>query len=186
MATPTQDRYVRVNGAWPRPIPSLTPQEALSAAKRLYRIAMGRPFKGAMQITSGNRHTWIRQGVFYVNPENGWHDLVHDISHYAHWRLHPDKSGHDFRHAYLEKQLVETVVTKGWLEGKLKRTPKEKPPVQEVRYQRILDRIKAWRTKQKRAANALAKLEKQKKDYEKRIEEGGYRRRASEPGLCAI
>jgi len=173
MATPTQDRYVRVNGTWPKPIPPLTPQEALSAAKRLYRIAMGRAFKGNMKLTSGNRSTRVRQGVFYVNPENGWHDLVHDISHYAHWKLHPDKSGHDFRHAYLEKQLVEAVIGKGWLEGKLKREPKAKPPVQEVRYQRILVRIKAWQSKQKRAANALAKLTKQKRDYEKRMENGG-------------
>jgi len=162
-----QRRYARVNGTWPSPLPALTSQEAVSAGKRLYRLAMGRAFKGTMQVTSGRNYSYVRNGVFYVNPDRGWHDLVHDISHYTFRRLHPGHLPHDWRHAALERRLVEAVVSKGWLDGKLKREAKPKPELRTVRHQRILARIKAWEAKQRRAENALKKLYKQQAYYEK-------------------
>ena len=169
---PTQQRYVRVNGEWPQSIPPLTAQEAVSAAKRLWRFGMGRAWKGTFQITSGNRYTRVGYSTFYVNPDRGWHSLVHSISHEVHYRLHPKLSGHDWRHTYLERSMVNLVVSKGWLDGRLRRTVKPKPDVREVRHQRILMRIKSWEAKQKRAQNALKKLAKTQAYYERRAEGG--------------
>jgi hypothetical protein len=56
-------KYHSVNSRWPegthegrdlRP----SPQEAVAAARRLYRFAMKKPFPGKVRITSGNRYTW--------------------------------------------------------------------------------------------------------------------------------
>ena len=166
-AKPTQARYVRVNGTWPNPLPALTSQEAISAAKRLYRFGMGKAWKGSIRLTSGNRYTWIRYGTFTVNPDKGWHSLVHDISHLVHQRLHPKLSGHDWRHAHLERSMVALVVGKGWLDGKLRRQPRPKPDIKTVRHQRVLVRIRAWEMKRKRADTALKKLARQKAYYER-------------------
>lgn len=71
----TAKQYISVNGKWPEGtndgrtlIP--TDQEALSAAKRLYRRAMGKPFTGKFELTTGNRYTWIRNHVFLCQPQS--------------------------------------------------------------------------------------------------------------------
>jgi hypothetical protein len=175
-------KYESVNGQWPEGtndgrdiIP--TPEEAMSGAKRLYRVALGKPFKGEMKLTSGRRRTWIRRHVFYVNPNEkrgwssingGWHEIVHSVSHMASWRLH--RENHGPRHAWIEKQLIAHVVRSGWLDGKLKRKPREaKPPVdpKAEKLTGIEARIKRWQAKQKRATTALRKLERQRKYYER-------------------
>jgi hypothetical protein len=166
--TPTQKRYFAVNTTWPRSTPVLTADEAVKAAKRLLRFALKRTFE--VKVTSGNRHTWVRYGILYVNPENGWHDLVHDLSHFAHQRLHPGERPHSRRHASLERRLVKEVLTRGWLDGRLKkavRLPKPKPDPRVVAYDRILVRIANWERKAKRAETALKKLNRQKKRFER-------------------
>jgi len=174
----SRKRYQRVNATWPAQLPPLEPEEAISAAKRLYRLAIGEAWKGPFRITSGNRYSYIRWGsggdgrVFYVNPGKGWHSLVHSISHMAFRRLHPTLRPHDWRHAALEKELVNAVVSKGWLDGTLRRAQKPTPDLKAVRYQRVLQRIKVWEAKRKRAENALKKLARQRAYYEKAIGEG--------------
>jgi hypothetical protein len=170
-AKPTQARYVRVNAEWPTELPALTAQEAISAAKRLFRFGMKKAWKRSIKLTSGNRYTWIRSGVLYVNPDRGWHALVHDMSHLVHYRLHPNLSGHDWRHAHLERAMVSLVVSKGWLEGTLRREPKPQPRLQDIRYARIVTRIKTWETKRKRAETALKKLRKRQAYYDKKMPE---------------
>ena len=169
-------KYQSVNSAWPEGTNegrSLkpTPQEALSAAKRLYRIAMKKPFRGEMKLTSGRRYTWIRNGVFYVNPDyrgGGWHEIVHLISHYACHRLFPNAKGHGVQHAFLERELIAEVIKRGWLDGKLKRPEKAKADPIGAKAARIESRLKAWTAKQKRAATAIKKLERQRRYYAKR------------------
>lgn len=187
-------KYHSVNGAWPegtndgRDIKP-TPQEAMSAAKRLYRFAMKRPFKGKVKLTSGNRYTWIKSGVLYVNPDQGagivnrhlggklmrsgggWHELVHAMSHYCASRLYPRGKPHGAQHAFLEKEMIEHVVNSGWLEGKLKRPEKPQPEidVKQIRRDRVLRRIEAWEAKRRRAENALKKLRKQARYYDRTI-----------------
>src|SRR3990167_5541907 len=171
------EKYRSVNGAWPEGTNdgrSLkpTPQEALAGARRLYRIAMGRPFRGKMTLTSGRNRTWIRRGVFKVNPDEdgtrfhqepdgerrkggGWHEIVHAISHYAARKLYDE--AHGPRHAFIERELIKAVCNKGWLDGKLKRpeTIKPKPDLKAIKHQRVQERLAVWERKKKRAETAL-------------------------------
>lgn len=179
--------YESVNGQWPegtnegRSIKP-SPQEAIAGAKRLYRIAFGRPFRGKMKLTSGRRYTYIRSGIFYVNPDQrywtgqggGWHEIVHGISHYASARLFPKAKGHGPQHAFLERQLIAEVVKRGWLDGKLKRPEKPKPVVDrnELELARIIARAKRWEARRKRAETALKKLARRRRYYERATYEG--------------
>lgn len=158
--------YERVNGSWPTQLPELTPQEAVSAARRLYRFGVGRRFEGSVRVTSGNRYTWTRRGVLYVNPEKGWTHLVHDLSHYAHRRKNPHLKPHE-GHAWLEREMIEHVISRGWLDGKLKR--EQKPSVNPTvgRYTRLCERIERWERKLQRAQTALKKLRKSKARYDR-------------------
>lgn len=174
--------YDTVNGVWPAVLPIPTPEEAARGAKKLYRLGYriakedlpdltSTPLKNIKtEITSGNRRTSIRRGVIYVNPTGhfyeGWKDIVHDLSHWTHRRFWPRESGHAPRHSYIEKTMIEHVVTSGWLEGALRRPEKPIPNIKATRAARIAARIKSWEAKKKRAENALKKLRRQAKYYE--------------------
>jgi hypothetical protein len=168
-------KYASVNGAWPADLPPISDQEAMIAARRLYRMAFKRTFRGQVKITSGRRYNYIRNGVMYVNPGGhhfgGWRDLVHDLSHYAHRRLHPNHLPHSHSHAWIEREMIEHVVKSGWLEGKLKRVAKKPPPTADERTAARLvnldDRIRRWETKRRRAETALAKLGRQRRRLER-------------------
>ena len=174
--------YTHVNNAWPEQVPVPSPQEALAGARRLVRLALtlGPPngpklkvSRYKFKLTSGNRYTWVRNGVFHVNPskgewniDRGWPTMCHDISHWANYRLFRGKP-HTAQHAFIERKLAEHVVKSGWLDGKLKRPEKAKPPVdlQAERAARIAARIVTWERKRKRAETALRKLRRQAKYY---------------------
>ena len=177
--------YSTVNGAWPimtdpangrsymAPLPKLTDAEAITAVKRLLRFAKVK-YRGKYRITTGRRHTWPRYGIYSVNAGAGWHSLVHSVSHWCHRRLHPGKKPHDVTgaHAFLERSMIQHVVTSGWLEGKLRRPEKPAPTLDAKRQDRlasIIKRMEAWRRKEIRAVNALSKLAKQKRYYERTI-----------------
>lgn len=185
-----REAYQRVNAEWPSPLPPLTGAEALSAAKRLYRKFRRKRWAGKWKLTSGRRHTWpryvrtqkfkdgriVRSGgaVYFVNPERGWHDLVHDISHYIHGRdpfgLPSDKKPHDLSHARLEREMIQYVVAQGWLAGKLKPKPKAPPaPLQERRYQRVVASIERKERQAKRLASSLKKLRAKRRYYERAL-----------------
>ena len=99
-------------------------EEAIRFAKRIYRKGMGKPWKGKVKITSGNRYTWIRRGILVVNPDHGyyggWRDILHEISHYIHWHKNPGKQPHDASQFRLERDLTEYAIKSGICEGKLK------------------------------------------------------------------
>lgn len=168
-------KYAAVNGQWPDVIPDLEPEEAISAAKRLYRFAMKKPWKGKWKATSGRRYTWPRGSTFYVNPKReawgdataGWRDLVHMLSHYAHRQLHPRAKPHAGSHHFLEKEMVEYVIKSGWLDGRLRKKSTPKPDHRDVRRERTAASIKRWETKMKRAETALRKLKKRAAYYER-------------------
>jgi hypothetical protein len=172
------EKYPSVNGAWPEgDLPELTAQEAVSAARRLYRFIMKRPFRGEVVATTGNRFTWTYRGQLRVNPKRtralhpGWHDMVHLLSHLCHRKLHPGHKPHDKRgtHAWIERQMIEHVVNSGWLEGKLKRPEKTKVEIdlQDKRQRQVLAGIARWEAKQRRVKNALKKLYRRQKYYER-------------------
>lgn len=168
-------KYDSVNGQWPEGTDcgrgiKPSPQEAMAGAKRLYRVAMKRPFRGKVKLTSGRRDTRIRRHVLYVNPDwrgGGWHEIVHSISHHASY--HHFRENHGPRHAFIERELTRYVVEHGWLEGKLKREPKAKPDldIRALRRDRIIARIKKWEARRKRADTALKKLRRQRAYYDR-------------------
>lgn len=112
--------------------PVLSPEASVEAALRLYRKFMGRDFAGKVKLGSGNRRTWIRQGVLTVNPDErafnghgGLREIIHSMSHFVHMRLHPDDAPHSKRQASLEGRMVTYAIQRGWLEpGHLKATQK--------------------------------------------------------------
>lgn len=164
--------YESVNAVWPAGSQAIkpAPQEAVAAARRLWRFAMKRPWRGPIKLTSGRRFTRIRRGVLYVNPDHcgmGWHQLVHSMSHRCAFRLYPGKKPHGPQHAFLEKEMIAYVVRSGWLDGKLRRPEKPKPAVdlRQVRRERALAAMKRWEAKKRRAENALRKLRRQVARY---------------------
>lgn len=163
------ERYHAVNSQWPETLPTLTGPEAISAAKRLYRMATKRKWRGSWKLTSGRRFTWPRRSVFYVNPartgdralETGWRDLVHMMSHWCFRELHPKRRPHDSRHEYLEREMVAYVLAQGWLEGKLRAKPSKARPKPDAR-QALEARAARWTTKLRRAETALRKIARQR------------------------
>lgn len=160
---PTHEDWNRlVNSKWSAlgNIPDPTPEEAISGVKRLYRKAMGRPWGSKIKVTSGNRHTWVRRGVLFVNPEEGWREIVHLIAHYADMRLNPTTRPHSSKELYLERDLTDFAIAKGFHLGALR--PKQKPAIDKaaVTYERLLKRERAWNSKLKRAQNALRKIKR--------------------------
>lgn len=167
--------YEQVNGSWPADVPPVTPREATTAARRLWRRFMGRPFGGKVKHDPKLRGRSVilavdpdRRLAMYVGTRHGWRGLVHSMSHRVHARLHggPNYREHDYRHHWLEKQMVLHVLEQGWLTGRLR--PPEKPPAPVrdpavVKLERVEARAKAWQRKLRRAQTALAKLERQRK-----------------------
>ncbi len=154
------DWYGRVNKTWPEGAPQfdkLTPDEAVRAGKKLYRFGMRRTFRGQVRVTSGRRYTWIRRGVMVVNPEGGWHNLIHFISHYCHMRLNPNERPHGRVHAQMEIRMIKEVLKRGWMNGKLKSEPKPPKPKPD-KLTLLLARRKRWTTRARRAATALRKI----------------------------
>lgn len=158
-----------VNPLWPKPLPKLTAIEAERAAKRLYRHIFKKAWTGPVTVTSGRNYSYIRSGVLRVNPDKGWAELVHTLSHSYAYRKDRTIKPHSYQHARLERDMVQYVIDQGWLDGKLKSVEKAKPTAQQLRYQRTLDSIKRWESKLKRAENALKKLRPKQKYYERAL-----------------
>jgi hypothetical protein len=178
--------YRQVNAVWPTPYPVPTPKEAITGAKRLIRLAHRLAIQdGAVpkfatlrrrkfKITSGNRYTEVRSGVWYVNPNQGnhwgWHQIVHGISHWAQRHYWPQADGHGALHAWLENELADYAV-KNFLSGQLVRPVKAKPEVdvKTLRAARVAKRIKQWEAKKRRAETALRKLRRTEKYYGRQL-----------------
>ena len=91
--------------------------------------------------------------MFSVNPDQGWHELVHDVSHALHRRKHPHARPHAEDQEVVEQLMVRyDVISKGWLDGSLRREPRKpeapKPPKPSLKERR-----------EARRASALAKAE---------------------------
>jgi hypothetical protein len=174
---PTRDKDLwkeLVNDRFGSERPILSPEESIRAAKKLYRHAMGKSFPGRVELTSGNRYTWVRRGVLWVNPDQrgmGFREMIHSLSHYCHRRLHPNDAPHSKRQAKLEGRLVEFALSRGFTDGALKRDPpppKEKPDVVQQRYARLVTRRDKYAGQIERATRLLAKAEKEVRAYERR------------------
>lgn len=156
--------YRRVNAAWPQPLPALTAGEAVRALRRLYRFAFKRTLQAQVKVTSGRRETQRRHLVWYVNPAQGWSDLVHVLSHYA------ERSGHNGRHARMELRMIREVVRRGWLDGRLRdpvtvTPPRDRVAERAVRAQAGLER---WERKQRFAARKVSAYRRRVRYYERK------------------
>lgn len=167
--------YERVNAAWPAEVPGLTDWEAVRAASRLYRWARGHTCRLEIRATSGNRRTWAgfdraRNRVLWVNPDQGWKRFIHDLSHYV--DMEPEN--HSKHHARLELRMINEVVKRGWLDGRLKQDEADKLEpnpidVKAIKLQRTEAAIARWEAKLKRAQNALKKLGHRQRYYHKAV-----------------
>lgn len=114
---PNRKDYDRlINSKWNKAkLKRPSPEKAIRGARAIYRKAMKKPWKGRVELTSGNRYTWIRNGVMYVNPNHphqpGWEGITHDLSHYCNHRLRPNDRPHSDAQAILEAELTRFVLS---------------------------------------------------------------------------
>lgn len=126
--------YRQINKAWPHPIPVPTPDEAVRGVKKLLKRAhefaiengaipsrrtLGlRRYKFEV-VKDKRRHTSLREGVWYVNPnekhctlecEGGWAEIVHKISHWAQKQYWPHAGQHGYVHAEIEYDLANYTI----------------------------------------------------------------------------
>jgi hypothetical protein len=136
----------------------ITEGEARRAARALWRI-VGRKVR-----VPSIRPVWLREG---------WRRMVHDLSHRVHaWKSGPNVRPHAWNHVAWERAFVEHCIKKGWHLGALKAKPraiKPKPDPKVLRAERIEARLKAWRSRLKRADTAIAKLERVRRARVRRI-----------------
>jgi hypothetical protein len=174
-----------VNERWGGVQPVLSPEDAVKAALRLYRHGMGRAWTGKVRVASGNRRTWVRDGVLVVNPDERQRDcrglraMIHNISHWCHYRLHPTEAPHSRRQAQLEGKLVTYAIKAGWADGQVRRIgpapqpkaePAPKPVVDKVvvKHARMVARRDKYRKEAARIERLLAKAEREVRDYQRR------------------
>lgn len=163
MRVTRKEWYSRVNAAWPAELPPLTPDEAIAAARKLYRFAKGRSYTGTVYATTGRRYSGFTSKGLAVNAGGpgfahygGWESMAHSLSH--HFAAHLPHGG---AHARLEIRMIKEVIKRGWLSGSLKkseRPAKPKPDAKALKYARTVAGITRWEAKQRRAQNALKKL----------------------------
>ncbi len=167
---PTARDYNRVVEAIWKPIPfeqmqNVWPTHAISFVRAMWKAEVGTKFRWKIRIGTGNRRTWLHSGVFTVNPEQGWHDINHDMGHFIERR----KSGgaHTDSQLKFERNGANLIVRR-FLETEPS-PKKDKPDMATVRAARVNAGIKRWEAKLRRASTALKKLKKQQRYYEKAL-----------------
>jgi hypothetical protein len=161
--------YAVANDTWPAEVPPLTAPEAVRAAAKLWRFALGVSPTVDIYVTSGHRYTGIKRGRrfgLHVNPDNGWRHFVHELSHTLWRRYAPTHPDHGTDHARFEAKMVREVLKRGWLDGTLKSAPKPEPTPAEAlaakhaaERARIETRLAGWQRKAELAANAVSRVE---------------------------
>jgi hypothetical protein len=133
------------------------------AAKAALLHFLGRkrmPRKLLTTITSGNRYNNVVGRNLIINPSRGWENLVHELSHYTWWRLHPEASPHDPGHAGHELRWTKFVIDKGF--PFLADPPAKPKPTRAqkraARVERVNELLAAWSRKRKWADTAIHKL----------------------------
>lgn len=165
---PTGRDYEQVVERIWKPIPTkqmlnVWPSHAMSYVRAFWKAETGRKFPWKIRIGSGNRNTWLASGVFTVNPDQGWHDINHDMSHFIERRV--TGAAHSDSHLRRERNGAHLIVRR-FLETE-KPLKKEVIDKVAVRASRVDAGIKRWDAKLKRAANALKKLKRKKRYYDK-------------------
>jgi hypothetical protein len=162
------DPYDAVNAAWPADLPVITIKDAGKMARRLWdAFASSEGAEGAKPYSYHvPRRCWGSTAQTRNSLRAGWRRMVHDVSHVMHSKVNRLRKDHGSIHADLELRLVQHVISKGWLTPKQDK-PKANP--RQLRYARTLAGIERWKRKLRRAQNALDKLVKQRRYYEKTL-----------------
>lgn len=163
----------RRSSAWPASTPPImTGEEAVRAAKRLWRRFAGKAYPGKWIIEQGRGYANSDHLGFHIYPSQGWEGMVHSLSHRLYFSLVTvtrsslttakarenykhvkrfDTAGrnihHSDAHAELERAMIKMVVDNGWLDGRLHpkpRAPRPKKPAPDP-LQVELDRVVARR-----------------------------------------
>ena len=142
--------------------------------RKMWRDSMGYRLPYDIKQTSGNRYTWVRRKVLYINCDQGWREINHLFSHWIGYRKNFSRP-HCAEHACLEWRGMNLIRDKFLAiaiveHNKPPQVVKQKDIVLE-RYNRMLAREKKWIANSKRAATHLAKVKKQIKAYEQRHRE---------------
>jgi hypothetical protein len=164
-----REEYDRlVNNKWkalpPEMAKNVDKEYAAKFVKKAWRAKMKTKFPFKIAYTSGNRNTWVRGMVCYINTEKGWDEIVHLWSHFIgrRKRLKP----HSNAHLVIERDFTDLAIAE--FVGKMSETkPKASGP--EKRAESVRKRIEAWEKKLNRAKNALKKLNRQKAYYDKTL-----------------
>lgn len=141
------------------------PNLAKNFVRAFYRQIMKKPFPYELRIGTGNRRTWCRWGVFTVNPEQGWHDINHDMGHWLERQLTGD--AHSDQQLRFERDGA-ALICRRFLRDEPYVEPKKERDMISIRAARVDAGIERWEKKLKRAQNALRKLNKQKRYYDKK------------------
>jgi hypothetical protein len=137
----------------------LTEKQARRMKQTLWRVAGHPKPKGKTKV----RPVWLREGV---------KRLVHDVSHDVwDWKKGPsDRRDHCVEQASWERVFTQEAIKRGWHLPKKPRAVRPAKPAPDphvVKLAGIERRLKAWRTRAKRAATAIKKLERAVKRAER-------------------
>lgn len=153
--SPRRNPYAVIGDMWtaagvPYRAP-ITEGEARRAARALWKIA------GRKKVNPRIRPDWTR---------DGWRQLVHSLSHLAHawnWNDGGRARPHAWNHPSWERAFTAECIKRRWHLGALKpkaRPAKPEPDQRALKAARVEARLKAWRSKLKRAQTAVTKLER--------------------------
>ncbi len=144
------------------------PNLAKSFVRAMWKQEMGGKLPWKLRIGSGNRRTWMNDFVFTVNPDQGWHDINHDMSHFIERR--GSGRAHTDNQVRLESAGARLIVRRFLRDDPYVDPKKGRDRVAE-RAARVDNGIPRWESKLKRAVNALRKLKKQQRYYDKVLAE---------------
>lgn len=164
----TDNRYQAINTMWrEHGIPPCSSDEAMRATRKLEK-KFGKREDGSPNMAGNYIYSRRYPRVCWISRKGGtefkgWPRLVHDLSHFIFRARHPSFRPHEGGHAKLEQQMTE------WLIANLsdmRDKPKAKLTTDDRRkrdLERTEDSIERWKSKQKRAANAIRKLTAKRK-----------------------
>lgn len=166
-------RYAPVEHALPPLCPAITRAEAEIASQRLLKAFGKRTADRPAQYRDATwnrpaRRCWLSSKPTHGDsPHKGWPRLIHDISHIVFAARCPRSRLHGDGHAALEAEIASYVVQMGWLTGSLKPKAAAKPTGND-KLASLVEREQRWEAKLRRAENALKKIRRQRKAFERR------------------
>jgi len=144
------------------------PNLAISFVRAFWKQQTGHKMPWRVRIGTGNRRTWLHDFVFTVNPDQGWHDINHDMGHFIERR--GSGGAHTDNQVRLESRGAE-MICRRFLRDEPYVDPKKGRDHVADRAARVNAGIKRWDAKLKRAANALKKLKTKKRYYDRVLTE---------------